>query len=155
MCYHSVRYDRSGQTTQAFFTPQETTTYVLWFQSDNEGELLFGTSANISNVTRWECSWIVIAVTDKNYAVQYRWTHFSYVEQQYATQSISLYNKYDCACCVRDWLLHICNKTWLNAIFVSAQRLMQIYQNTESFVILYIDAVHWKLMLRVEFLSIG
>ena len=48
-----ARYDSSGERSQAFFTPQETTTYVLWFEADNEGELFFGTSANVSNVTRY------------------------------------------------------------------------------------------------------
>ena len=51
-----VRYDSSGERSQAFFTPQETTTYVLWFEADNEGELFFGTSANVSNVTRYVCT---------------------------------------------------------------------------------------------------
>ena len=46
----------------AFFTPQETTTYVLWFEADNEGELFFGTNANISNVTRYMQLTVTIAV---------------------------------------------------------------------------------------------
>ena len=58
-----VRYDSSGELSQAFFTPQETTTYILWFEADNEGELSFGTSANVSNVTRyWHCAALTVAV---------------------------------------------------------------------------------------------
>ena len=57
-----VRYDSSGERSQAFFTPQETTTYVLWFEADNEGELFFGTSANVSNVTRYVCTSMQISL---------------------------------------------------------------------------------------------
>ena len=57
-----VRYDSSGELSLAFFTPQETTTYVLWFEADNEGELFFGTNANISNVTRYMELTVTVAV---------------------------------------------------------------------------------------------
>ena len=56
------RYDSSGELSQAFFTPQETTTYVLWLQADNEGELFFGTNANISNVTRYTQLTVTVTV---------------------------------------------------------------------------------------------